>query len=185
MKPVPGQLELTFAPPAPSPDLMTDKRKRDVEIMRLHGELRAEFDRLNAAFLGGMYKCPTIEFSTRKSFGGYYQKQRHRIVLSWQAYVEHGWDETLNTFRHEVAHIVHLHHRVEFWELAHKLGVTKKYAAHPVVPKKRAGKVFVYTCPNCQGKVHRRRRLRMSSCGKCDKNFNPAFKLKLIAVEGV
>jgi predicted SprT family Zn-dependent metalloprotease len=184
MKPALGQLELVFTPPKPSPALLNDKRAREQEMLRLLSDLEGEFDRLNSLHLSGKYRCPKIEFSTLKSFGGYYQKQRHRIVLSWQAYVEHGWEETLNTFRHEVAHIVHLHHRAEFWELAYQLGVTKKYAANPIVPKKRAGKIYVYMCPNCQGKVHRKRRLRMSSCGKCDKAYNPAYKLKLVSVEG-
>jgi predicted SprT family Zn-dependent metalloprotease len=152
-------------------------------MQALLGELRQEFERLNAAHMGGKYTCPIIEFSTRKSFGGYYQKNKHRIVLSWQAYLEHGWDEVLNTFRHEVAHIVHLHHRAEFWELALRLGVTKKYAANPVVTKQRAGKVYVYVCPSCKGEVRRRKRLRMSSCGKCDKNFNLRYKLTLKHVE--
>ena len=51
--------------------------------------------------------------------------------MSWQAYREHGLAETLNTFRHEVAHIVHPNHSAAFWELAHALGVTQRYASAP------------------------------------------------------
>lgn len=178
-----GQLKIDFDTPRPLPEFATNKRLRDAEIRRLTELLRGEFERLNATHLDGKYRCPIIEFSVRKSFGGYYQKQKHRIVLSWQAYLEHGWDEVLNTFRHEVAHIVHLHHKPPFWELAYRLGVTKKYAENPKVPKKRAGKVYVYACPSCGAEVKRRRRLRMSSCARCDKAFNPRFKLKLKAVE--
>ena len=173
-----GQLEMTFSPP-PTP-YATDRKARDVEIARLTQALLAEFDRINALHFSGKYTRPHLEFSTRKSFGGYYQRLNHRIVLSWQAYVEHGWDETLNTFRHEVAHIVHLNHKPEFWKVAYEIGVTRKYAAHPVVPRKRGGKEYVYACPGCGSRVRRRRRLRNSSCARCDKNYNPAFKLKLI-----
>jgi len=176
---------MVFEAPRPSPENSPNKRDRAEEINRLVALLATEFDRLNTWHMGGKYRCPAIEFSTRKSFGGYYQKQRHRIVLSWQAYVEHGWDEVLNTFRHEVAHIVHLHHKAEFWELAYRLGVTKKYAANPIAPKKRAGKIYVYGCPACGAQLRRRKRLRMSSCGKCDKLFNPRYKFRLVSVEVV
>ena len=37
---------------------------------------------------------PEIILSRRKTYGGYYQPRRHRIVLSLQAYQEHGWPET-------------------------------------------------------------------------------------------
>ncbi|HEX5324289.1 MAG TPA: SprT-like domain-containing protein [Capsulimonadaceae bacterium] len=145
--------------------------------------LAAEFDRLNAVYFEGRLKKPTIEFSTRKTFGGYYQKKSHRIVLSWQAYLEHGWEETLNTFRHEVAHIIHLNHRQEFWELAYRIGVTKKYAAAPLARKRRPTRILVYVCPVCGGQIQRRRRIKNSSCARCDSHYNPRYRLVLVREE--
>ncbi|MDR3708503.1 MAG: hypothetical protein P4L33_09380 [Capsulimonadaceae bacterium] len=179
------QMEFDFAQPpvddcAPPPSKRQSRAKLQAEFDDLLAQLTAEFHRLNETHLNGKYKCPVIEFSTRKTFGGYYQKKRHRIVLSWQAYVEHGWDETLNTFRHEVAHIVHLPHNRDFWELAAQLGTTRKYAANPIVNTRSPQKMFVYACPVCGGLVRRRKRLRNASCARCDRNYNPKFKLKLV-----
>ena len=146
--------------------------------------LNVEFERLNSQHFHGKLKKPIIEFSKRKTYGGYYQKNKHRIVLSWQAFVEHGLDETLNTFRHEVAHIVHQNHRDEFWELAAQLGVIRKYAAAPVAKVLRRARWYTYQCPSCAGLVHRRRRLKVnSSCSKCDTKYNPEYRLTLIGSE--
>lgn len=145
--------------------------------------LRQEFGRLNAVYFDGQLKPPAIEFSTRKTYGGYYQRKAHRIVLSWQAYQEHGWNELVNTFRHEVAHIVHLHHRREFWELAYKLGVERKYAAAPLATKRRPTRILVYACPVCGGQIQRRRRIKNSSCARCDTKYNPRYRLVLVREE--
>lgn len=145
--------------------------------------LRQEFHRLNQTYFDCRLAMPTIEFSTRKTFGGYYQKKRHRIVLSWQAYREHGWEEILNTFRHEVAHIIHLHHRREFWELAYKIGVEKKYAAAPLSGRRRPSRILVYACPVCGGQIQRRRRIKNSSCARCDTKYNPRYRLVLVREE--
>lgn len=156
-------------------------REQAAAIAEIIARLQGEFVRLNAEHFGGRLTMPTIEFSLRKSFGGYYQKREHRIVLSWQAYREYGWDETINTFRHEVAHIVHLHHRREFWELAQRLGVLRKYARHPLYPKAR--KLLIYECPGCRRQIHRQRRLSNSSCARCDKRYNPQFRFVLVSEE--
>ncbi len=140
--------------------------------------LHTEFDRLNAAHFGGSLTTPEIVVSRRKTYGGYYQPGKHRIVVSWQAHVEHGLTETLNTFRHEVAHIPHRNHGPQFWALAHQLGVTQKYASHPV---SRRGKIYVYACPSCGKRTERRRQMRTAaSCAACDRRYNPRFVLKLV-----
>ncbi len=145
----------------------------------LRRALEDEFARLNAAHFAGRLALPEIVLSRRKTYGGYYQPARHRIVLSWQAYAEHGWDETLNTFRHEVAHVVHPNHSRAFWLLAQHLGVTRRHAAAPLAPAPRP---FVYTCAACGRQWPRQRRLRRpSSCGVCDTRFNPRFALHLVA----
>ena len=164
------------SPAAPSPSAP------ELTELQLLGAMRAEFDRLNGQYFGGELILPTIVISRRKAYGGYYQPARHRIVLSWQAYREHGWEETLNTFRHEVAHIKHPNHSKAFWELAARLGVTKRYASAPLTPPRTPHR-YVYGCPACGRRVHRNRRIRQASCGACDKNYNPNFALKLLSDE--
>jgi predicted SprT family Zn-dependent metalloprotease len=142
--------------------------------------LQEEFARLNAIHFAGRLTCPEIELSRRKTYGGYYQPHRHRIVLSWQAYREHGWAETLNTFRHEVAHIVHPNHSQAFWAISFKLGATQRYAAAPLAAKPRPAPRYVYACPACGRLTPRYRRIRLASCAICDKRYNPQFVLKLV-----
>ena len=147
------------------------------EQLILWNKLRDEFDRLNTAHFEGKLPMPEIVLSSRKTFGGYYQPGRHRIVLSWQAYCEYGLPETLNTFRHEVAHIVHPNHSAAFWRVALALGAAQRYARPPLhVPAPR----YVYACPACG----RRSRLRAASCASCDRAYNPRYALQLISAAG-
>ena len=143
--------------------------------------LHAEFERLSAAHFDGRLKRPEIVLSRRKTYGGYYQPRVHKIVLSWQAYQEHGWGETLNTFRHEVAHIKHPNHSAAFWALATQLGATQRYASAPLRPRPRATPKFVYACPVCGRLITRHRRLRTASCAACDKRYNPRYALRLVS----
>jgi predicted SprT family Zn-dependent metalloprotease len=143
--------------------------------------LHEEFHRLNAVHFEGRLTLPEIVLSNRKTFGGYYQPTRHRIVLSWQAYREHGLPETLNTFRHEVAHIVHPNHSAAFWSVAIALGATQRYASSPLQTHSRK---YVYGCPVCGRRIERRRRLRASSCASCDRAYNPRYALQLIREAG-
>ena len=74
-------------------------------LKTLQEELCYEFDRLNVVHFAGLLTRPEIIISTRKSFGGYYQPRLHRIVVSWQGHLDHGLEETLNTFRHELSKV--------------------------------------------------------------------------------
>lgn len=143
--------------------------------------LQAEFHRLNAQYFDGCLTLPEIVLSRRKTYGGYYQPKRHRIVLSLQAYQEHGWNETLNTFRHEVAHIVHPNHSRAFWELAQRIGSTQRYASAPLQPRPSRRKRYLYVCDACGSRLTRFRRLYNASCGTCDKRYNPRFPLRLLS----
>ena len=156
------------------------KKEQKAEQNALLTRLWEEFNRLNTVYFGGNLSLNTIQISTRKQYGGYYRKKDGLIVVSWQAYVAFDWDETVNTFRHEVAHIVHNDHSKAFWLLAEKLGCTHRYAR---VPEERGHAYcrYVYECPVCAIRLFRRRRLTRSSCAKCDKNFNPKFLLRLVS----
>ena len=161
-------------------NLRTVGTTSDVERAVILQRLWDEFHRLNAEYFEGKLTLREIRVSTRKQYGGYYRKAENLIVLSWQAYKEYGWEETLNTFRHEVAHIVYQDHSRAFWELAIRLGCTRRYAR---TPKQRphAYTRYVYECAVCKAQVFRRKRLVKSSCGRCDRNYNPAYPLRLVS----
>lgn len=142
--------------------------------------LRDEFDGLNREHFGGALAPPEVVLSTRKQYGGYYHKGKNRIVISWRAYKEHGWDEIVHTLRHEVAHIVHFDHSRAFWELAARLGAPRRHAL-PALNRSPTYTRFVYECPACQGRVFRRCRIAgRASCGRCAKGFDPRFLLRLV-----
>jgi predicted SprT family Zn-dependent metalloprotease len=153
-------------------------QKQNAAFDELSVALYAEFYRLNELYFDGKLPKPNIEISKRKTFGGYYSKTRNKIVISWQAFVEYGFDETYNTLRHEIAHIVHQNHGPEFWKLAKKLGVERKYARHPL--KRSARKTLIYECPNCHNRLQRVRRMPNSSCARCDRKYNPAYVMRLV-----
>ncbi len=165
-------------------DLMTltasARRAQEAERAAVTAQLWQEFERLNAEFFAGKLTLREIRVSTRKQYGGYYQKSNSLIVLSWLSYQTHGWDETLNTFRHEVAHIVHQDHSRAFWDLAYRLGCTRRYALPPTEPNPAYAQ-FVYECPNCKTQIRRRKKIALSSCGACDRKFNPAFRWRLVS----
>jgi predicted SprT family Zn-dependent metalloprotease len=151
------------------------------EFASLVDKCYTEFNRINTEHFHGKLCPPQIEFSKRKTYGGYYQKRLHRIVLSWQAYREHGWTETLNTLTHEIAHIVYQDHSPNFWALAVKLGVVKKYAANPLQKRPRRQTIYTYSCPACGKRYPRRRKMqRAASCASCCSTYNPKYKLVLV-----
>ncbi|WP_395091517.1 YgjP-like metallopeptidase domain-containing protein [Armatimonas sp.] len=138
-----------------------------------------EFHRLNETHFVGTLRLSELLVSTRKKYGGYCQPQKRRIVVSWQAFLDHGWDETLITFRHEVAHLVHPNHSAAFWALAEKLGCPpdRKKALPPKDRSAYGWWRYAYECPGCHARVYRRKRLTRSSCARCDRKFNPQFLL--------
>ncbi len=142
--------------------------------------LWTEFHRLNALHFAGTLRLDELRLSPRKQYGGYCVPAKRLIVLSLQALREHGFEETLDTFRHEVAHLVHPNHSAEFWELAHRLGSATRYAKSPI-NRNPAYVRYVYECPVCAATVRRQKRLVRASCAACDKSFNPRFQLRLVS----
>jgi hypothetical protein len=140
-----------------------------------------EFRRLNAVHFSDTLTLAELIVSTRKKYGGYCQPARKKIVVSWQEYIDWGWDETLITFRHEVAHLVHPNHSAAFWALAHQLGCpTDRRRARPPKDRPAGWWKFAYECPVCRARIYRRKRLAHASCGKCDRNFNPRYLMQLV-----
>ena len=147
----------------------------------LTSALRAEFERLNALHFENRLSLAELLVSTRKKYGGYCQPAKKKIVVSWQEYLDWGFEETLVTFRHEVAHLVHPNHSKEFWNLAHALGCpTDRKRARPPKDRPAGWWKFAYECPVCRARIYRRKNLSRASCGKCDRSFNPAFLMKLV-----
>lgn len=142
--------------------------------------LWAEFHRLNALHFAGALRLDELRLSPRKQYGGYCVPAKRLIVLSLQALREHGFEETLDTFRHEVAHLVHPNHSAAFWELARRLGSTTRYAKAPIARSANYVR-YVYECPVCGATVRRQKRLVRASCAGCDKAFNPHFQLRLVS----
>lgn len=156
----------------------TDNQKAEQAVVLK--QLWEEFHRLNDLHFNGTLTLREIRLSTRKQYGGYYRKSESLIVLSWPAHMSFGWEETMNTFRHEVAHIVHGDHSRAFWELAILLGSTRRYARIPE-NREHAYCRYAYECPACKTRIFRKRRLVRSSCARCDRSFNPAFQLRLVS----
>lgn len=93
--------------------------------------------------------------------------------------------EVVDTILHEIAHALvgsgNGHNKI--WKAkAIEIGCTGERCYHGKVGvneskrKPRKVKAYVGTCPNCGGKRHSKVRKNMS-CGKCDKIYNPEYKL--------
>jgi hypothetical protein len=158
---------------------MSNGTSEKEEIAALTERLWEEFHRLNRAYFHDTLTLREVRVSTRKQYGGYYRKSESLIVVSWQGYKDHGWEESLETFRHEVAHIVHQDHSKAFWELAFRIGCQRRFA-RPPKERHPAYSRYVYECPSCQTRYYRRKRVARSSCGLCDRKYNPAFQLRLV-----
>ncbi|MDP4199163.1 MAG: hypothetical protein Q8922_05325 [Bacteroidota bacterium] len=149
-------------------------------LFRLSGILAGayhQFDRLNEKHFAGRYPRPVIRFCNR-STGGYYNKTRHEIGISFAMTVEHGEGEFNETLLHEIAHIVYQAHSAAFYELLVRIGgsgrkapMTLLLAAKRVRYVERNYPVIVH-CPNCK-REHRyktRRALRYA-CRPCCVKF--------------
>lgn len=121
-------------------------------------------------------KRPTIVWSNAKATGGTCYGNG-RIIMSAQAFDEHGLAESLDTWRHEMAHLVHMNHSWRFWELAWRLGVQHTTAHSAASPK--SGR-YKYVCPRGHEVFTNGLRTRQYSCQHCSPRWDRRYILELV-----
>lgn len=113
-----------------------------------------------------------------------YWKKEIKISIPISTY--HSEEEVTDTILHEVTHALvgpsHNHDKV--WKAkAIEIGSSgrRTYGQQPRELQRRSKHTYYYKCPHC-GKISvKHRRLKEgTSCGKCDKRWNPDYILDLI-----
>ena len=141
------------------------------------------YDQLNGQHFGGQLPVCTIELSSRliRTAGKIWPKQR-RLRLSLAYHQRYGLEELANTILHEMVHLW-LHeqglasgHTPLFRQKMAELGLSNRIHALPMPPSPYK---YVYVCPTCLRETNTRRQIR-SSCGCCDKKYNPQHRLRLV-----
>ncbi len=141
------------------------------------------YKQLNGQHFGGQLPLCTLELSSRltRTAGKIWPKQR-RLRLSLTYHQRYGSEELANTILHEMVHLW-LHeqglssgHTPLFRQKMTELGLPERIHAlpMPLAPYK-----YIYACPTCHREVKTRRQIR-SSCGRCDKEYNPRHRLRLV-----
>jgi predicted SprT family Zn-dependent metalloprotease len=120
---------------------------------------------------------------------GAYCHDRREIALSYWLVAEHP-GEALTTLKHELAHAIVGHqapkakpHGAEWREACRLLGIEpERCSTLPRLgPPARARPRYLYICPACGQRVTYRRRLRRArSCGRCDRRYNPNYRLRFV-----
>lgn len=132
-----------------------------------------------------MLPACAIEFSARMTrTAGWVRYQDLRIQVSIPYVRRHGLDELVTTLIHEMVHLwLHVRgrprgHTKEFRAKLVACGLENRIHALPMPP---TGARYLYVCPGCRRERYARRKLR-SSCGHCDRVYNPTFRFQLQAV---
>lgn len=134
---------------------------------------------------------PLVRLSRRMTWRlGSYRLDRHEISLSYWLATRHE-HEALVTLKHELAHALAFQrsprcqpHGPEWRAACSLLGIPAQRCSDlprlgpPARPRPR----YLYVCPACNQQVLYRRRLRLPhSCGRCDRRYNPDYRLRLVA----
>lgn len=139
-------------------------------------ELYLRFRDFNIKYFAGKLPTPRIRYSNRMLCAGQYIRSRQEIVLS-RRYHEIFPQDVDDTLKHEMIHIIHFNHDIEFKREAQRIGASVKAKNHPEL---RMQARYVYQCKACKTEYPRRKRLISASCGKCSPNrFDSRFKLAL------
>lgn len=140
---------------------------------------------LNRRHFDGILPPCTIAFSDRMTrTAGWVRYRDLRMQLSIPYVRRYGYEELINTLTHEMIHVwlsVRGRPRGHTKEFRAKLvacGLENRIHALPMPPK---GARYLYVCPGCHRERYARRKLR-SSCGHCDRVYNPKFRFQLRAV---
>jgi len=161
-----------------SGDLPDDKAGLETFAQGLYAELNKRY------FDGALPPC-TIVFSGRMTrTAGWVRYRDLHMQLSMPYARRHGYRELVNTLIHEMIHVwlsVRGRPRGHTKEFRAKLvacGLEDRIHALPMPPARSR---YLYVCPGCNRERYTLRKLR-SSCGHCDRVFNPNFRFQLRAV---
>lgn len=144
-------------------------------------EIQALFEQFNAEHFGGLVPKVEIHLSRRLKRAGQVCYETRQLDLSVSYHEKFGWGEELEkTLKHEMIHLY--------------LATTGKDPGHTPEFKtwcKKTGAMihcqdfsrpnrYVYGCPRGHMIYTKRKMDRSTSCVRCDKHYNPLFKIKLI-----
>ncbi len=141
------------------------------------------YDNLNRQHFGGSLPPCRLELSRRlvRTAGKIWPRTR-LIRLSVSYHERYGPAELSNTILHEMVHLwlfeqgLPSGHTDRFRQKLNEVGLADRIQALPVPPRPYR---YLYRCPTCRREVQTRRKIS-SSCGYCDKVYNPHHRFRLI-----
>ncbi len=140
------------------------------------------YKELNLRYFDGKLPACRLEISSRliRTAGKIWPKTR-LIRLSQSYHALYGPEELRNTILHEMIHLwlyeqnLPSGHTPLFRQKLAEVGLDNRINALPVPPRPYK---YAYSCPTCQREIFTRRQIN-SSCGHCDKVYNPHHKFRL------
>jgi predicted SprT family Zn-dependent metalloprotease len=162
---------------------MTDKSVLEtIDLINLETAQRF-YKELNTRFFENKLPNCRLELSNRltRTAGKIWPKLR-LMRLSLPYHQRYGPDELRNTILHEMIHLwlyeqkLPSGHTPLFRRKLIEVGLPDRIRALPVPPRPYK---YLYACPTCGYQVQTRRKIN-SSCGRCDKVYNPRHKFKLL-----
>jgi predicted SprT family Zn-dependent metalloprotease len=141
------------------------------------------YNNLNRQYFGESLPSCRLEFSRRLVRTAAKIWPRERLIrLSVSYHQQYGPAELSNTLLHEMIHLW-LHeqglpcgHTARFRQKLTEVGLPDRIRALPVPPRPYR---YLYRCPTCQREVKTRRKIN-SSCGHCDRVYNPHHRFRLV-----